>query len=103
MNRSHLALAGLAVSVAIAAAGQDNLVPAATGDGSSSVAIAPTIAVPGLHERYPRYRVRKGDTFDLDFALSPEFNQTVAVQPDGYVTLKAVGSIFVEGPKQCPS
>jgi polysaccharide export outer membrane protein len=41
--------------------------------------------------------VRKGDTFDLDFALSPEFNQTVAVQPDGYVTLKGVGSIFIEG------
>jgi polysaccharide export outer membrane protein len=33
----------------------------------------------------------------LDFALSPEFNQTVAVQPDGYVTLKGVGSILVEG------
>jgi polysaccharide export outer membrane protein len=33
----------------------------------------------------------------LDFALSPEFNQTIAVQPDGYVTLKGIGSIFVEG------
>ena len=29
--------------------------------------------------------------------LSPEFNQTVAVQPDGYVTLKGAGTIFVEG------
>jgi polysaccharide export outer membrane protein len=50
-----------------------------------------------LHDRNPRYRLRKGDTFDLDFALSPEFNQTVAVQPDGYATLKGVGSIFLEG------
>lgn len=97
MNRSYIALAGLVVSLAIAAAGQDNRVPAGAGDGSSSVAIAPTNTVPGLHERYPRYRLRKGDTFDLDFALSPDFNQTVAVQPDGYVTLKGVGSIFVEG------
>ncbi len=51
----------------------------------------------GLHERYPRYRLRKGDTFDLDMALSPEFNQTVAVQPDGYVALKGAGSVHVEG------
>jgi polysaccharide export outer membrane protein len=29
--------------------------------------------------------------------LTPEFNQTVAVQPDGYVTLKGIGSFFIEG------
>jgi polysaccharide export outer membrane protein len=29
--------------------------------------------------------------------LTPEFNQTVAVQPDGYVALKGVGSLYVEG------
>lgn len=51
----------------------------------------------GLHERYPRYRLRKGDTFDVDMAFSPEFNQSVAVQPDGFVTLKGAGSIHVEG------
>lgn len=50
-----------------------------------------------LRNRYPRYRLRKGDSFDLDMAFSPEFNQTVAVQPDGYVTLKGVGSLHVEG------
>lgn len=50
-----------------------------------------------LHERYPRYRLRRGDTFDLDMAFSPEFNQTLAVQPDGFVTLKGVGSVHVEG------
>ena len=68
-----------------------------TGDKLSSVAAVSTDAAPGLHERYPRYRLRRGDTFDLDFALSPEFNQIVAVQPDGFVTLKGVGSIFVAG------
>lgn len=51
----------------------------------------------GFQERNPRYQLRKGDSFDLDFAFSPEFNQTVAVQPDGYVTLKGVGSLLVEG------
>lgn len=52
---------------------------------------------PVLHERYARYRLRKGDSFDVDMQFSPEFNQTVAVQPDGFVTLKGVGSIHVEG------
>ncbi len=50
----------------------------------------------GLHERYPRYKLRKGDSFDVDMEFSPEFNQTVVVQPDGYITLKGVGSIHVE-------
>ncbi len=48
--------------------------------------------------RNPRYHIEAGDTFDLTFDLSPEFNQTaVAVQPDGYVTLKGVGELKVAG------
>lgn len=54
-------------------------------------------AVAGLQDRNPRYQLRAGDTFDIDFALSPEFNQTVAVQPDGYGSLKGVGTIPVQG------
>jgi polysaccharide export outer membrane protein len=82
------------MAVAIAAAGQGVAVPAAA--TSSSGYSASADAVPGLQQRNPRYQLRKSDSFDLDFALSPEFNQTVVVQPDGYVTLKGVGSIFVE-------
>src|SRR3954462_4518734 len=48
-----------------------------------------------LLERNQRYRLQVGDTFDVDFALSPEFNQTVAVQPDGYGSFKAIGSVSV--------
>jgi polysaccharide export outer membrane protein len=97
MKFSIIALAALIATIASPAAAQGTAFSATTGASSSSVAAASTDAAPGLHERYPRYRLRKGDSFDLDFALSPEFNQTVAVQPDGYVTLKGVGSIFVEG------
>lgn len=50
-----------------------------------------------LQTRAPRYQLRKSDSFNLEFALSPEFNQTVSVQPDGYITLKAVGTIHAEG------
>lgn len=50
-----------------------------------------------LESRYPRYQVHKGDVLDLDFALSPEFNQTITIQPDGFVTLKGIGTVHVEG------
>lgn len=52
---------------------------------------------PQLQSRDSRYRIAPGDSFDVSFELSPEFNQTVIVQPDGFVTLKGVGDIKVEG------
>lgn len=97
MKYPIMALVALVVTTAIPAAGQGMATHSATGAGSSSIAVASTDTAPGFQERSPRYRLRKGDSFDLDFELSPEFNQTVSVQPDGYVTLKGVGSIFVEG------
>lgn len=44
-----------------------------------------------------RYRLAKGDVFDLNFPLVPAFNQTITVQPDGYVTLRGLGTIRVDG------
>ena len=48
-------------------------------------------------ERRPFYRLHKSDVLDVDFIFSPEFNQTVSVQPDGYIGLKGVGMILAEG------
>ncbi len=96
MKYTIIAMAALVVTIAIPASGQGTNVPSEKAGGPSLVSASSAGATPVLHERNPRYRVRKGDSFDVDFALSPEFNQTVAVQPDGYVTLKGVGSIFVE-------
>jgi polysaccharide export outer membrane protein len=93
----RILLAALIVAVAIQASSQRAVNSATLATNSASAAPTSADTSPGLHERNPRYRLRKGDTFDLDFALSPEFNQTIAVQPDGYVTLKGIGSIFVEG------
>jgi len=47
--------------------------------------------------RNPRYTIRAADTFDVNFELSPEFNQSVTVQPDGFITLKGVGDVHVAG------
>lgn len=96
MKYSIILLTAL-IAIAPAAFSQGTVAPVTTGASSSSNVAASTYTTPGLHERNPRYQLRRGDTFDLDFELSPEFNQTVAVQPDGYVTLKGFGSIFVAG------
>ena len=51
-----------------------------------------------FQSRSPRYKIAPGDSFDLTFDLSPEFNQTgVSVQPDGFVTLRGVGDLKVQG------
>jgi polysaccharide biosynthesis/export protein len=52
---------------------------------------------PALQTRYPRYQLVAGDTIDLQFEYSPEFNQILTVQPDGFVTLRDVGDVYVAG------
>ena len=37
------------------------------------------------------------DTLELSFMLTPEFNQTVTVQPDGYITLRDAGDVPAAG------
>jgi len=49
-----------------------------------------------LHKR-ERYTLRSGDSFELNYRLTPELNQTVTVQPDGYVNLNVVGDMKVDG------
>ena len=44
-----------------------------------------------------RYRLQPGDVFEVQFRYSPEFNQTVTVQPDGYVSLEVSGDLKVAG------
>jgi polysaccharide export outer membrane protein len=51
---------------------------------------------PALHSRYPRYHVMRDDVLALSFPLSPELNQTVTIQPDGYITLANAGSVYVQ-------
>jgi protein involved in polysaccharide export with SLBB domain len=48
-------------------------------------------------ERHPLYRLTKSDVVDANFTFSPDFNQSLTVQPDGFVALKGAGTIFAEG------
>jgi polysaccharide biosynthesis/export protein len=48
-----------------------------------------------FQQRNPRYKLEPGDSFDVFFELSPEFNQTATVQPDGYIALRGIGDLQV--------
>lgn len=92
----RIALVVLLALVGLSWAQQSSPSPAVA-NTTSSLTSAKTDAgsSPSFQDRYPRYKLRAGDSFDLSFELSPEFNQTVTVQPDGYVTLRGIGDVHV--------
>src|ERR1700747_435320 len=53
--------------------------------------------LPSLQDRHARYRVNPSDVLAVSFPLSPEINQSITVQPDGFISLANVGSIYVQG------
>ncbi len=75
-----------------------------TGAGTGSCATAATktgkadgLGNPLLGERRPLYRLHPSDAVDVSFTLAPEFNQTLTLQPDGYVALKDAGTVYAQG------
>jgi len=76
---------------------QDNKAAISPAAPSQTSATAKSTDGPWFSQRHPRYEVRQGDIFDVAFEYTPEFNQTVTVQPDGYVSLRDVGDIYVAG------
>lgn len=52
---------------------------------------------PALEQRFPRYAIQREDVLKLTFPITPELNQTVTVQPDGYIDLENAGSLHVQG------
>ncbi|MDX6614902.1 MAG: polysaccharide biosynthesis/export protein [Blastocatellia bacterium] len=53
----------------------------------------PTLRTP----QEQRYLVQPGDVLEVQYRYSPEFNQTITVQPDGYVSLQVGGDVKVSG------
>ena len=72
--------------------GDDSTGPPKPGTGPGGAA-----QVSNFADRFPRYQLRSGDAFELSFQFSPEFNQTISVQPDGFITLRGVGEMNVAG------
>ncbi len=47
--------------------------------------------------RRPLYRLNRSDVVALSFTLSPEFDQLLTVQPDGYIFLKDASPVLAQG------
>ena len=55
---------------------------------------APKLGAFGAEERY---LLQPGDVLDIQYRYTPEFNQTISVQPDGYISLQIGGDVKVSG------
>lgn len=101
MNRTRLL--GVAIFFCILVTAMAQIQPLASANGTAQgetkkPGIADGELSPALTgERRPLYRLHKSDVVDLSFTFSSEFNQTLTVQPDGFVTLKDAPETYVEG------
>lgn len=70
---------------------QTNVVPPASPSNDG-------VVHPKPRTRNPRYRIEPDDILELAFRYTPEFDQEVTVQPDGYVQLKGISvDVHVQG------
>jgi len=51
----------------------------------------------GFAERDPRYRLQNTDVLEVHYRYTPEFDQTVTIQPDGFAILQIVGDVKLQG------
>src|SRR2546423_1215118 len=54
----------------------------------------PRLTAFGVDERYV---LHPGDVLGIEYRYTPEFNQTVSIQPDGYISLQMGGDLKVAG------
>ena len=47
--------------------------------------------------RHLLYRLRKSDVIEIHFTFAPEYDQSLTIAPDGFITLKGAGDISAEG------
>jgi polysaccharide export outer membrane protein len=50
-----------------------------------------------LHWTSGRYRITPGDVIEFKFPFVPELDQTATVQPDGFISLKEIEDVKVQG------
>src|ERR1700676_1424509 len=87
----------IGMGAATAQAQKADAVGARVQESSGTVAGTGGSRMPLLQRRNQRYQLHSADVLELTFPLTPEFNQTVTVQPDGYITLRGAEDIRVEG------
>jgi polysaccharide biosynthesis/export protein len=87
MFKKIIALVLLVGSLSLAVCAQTQSVRARTVQ-------APKLGTFGAEERYV---LQPGDVIEIQYRYTPEFNQTISVQPDGYISLQIGGDVKVSG------
>jgi polysaccharide biosynthesis/export protein len=67
---------------------------------SAASMLAPSAAFAqhtSFSERSPRYLLQPADVIEVHYRYTPEFDQTVTVEPDGFIGLQIVGDVKVQG------
>jgi polysaccharide biosynthesis/export protein len=95
MRRILIAVAVVSLA-SVVAASQENTGATAPVNGPATASASDNQG-PWFSQRHPRYEIRPADVFDITFEYTPEFNQTVTVQSDGYVAMRSIGEIYVNG------
>ena len=85
---SIVAVALLVAATATSCGGQTAQAPAADANGHD---VGPTL------RHRSRYLVQPADVLAVSFPLTPEFNQSLTVAPDGFVALQGVGDLSIAG------
>lgn len=89
---------GLGANIESSPTGQTGAGVGSTGMAAAKPGQADGMGNPQLGgERRPLYRLNRSDVVALSFTLSPEFDQTLTIQPDGYVALKDAGPVLAQG------
>lgn len=71
--------------------------PASEPAPASQLAVGKGLDKPELQRRDSRYRICASDVLAVSFPLTPEFDQTISIQPDGFASLSAAGDIRLAG------
>lgn len=91
-------MTGLAVLLVGSALAQQTNAPASQSvPANNFTSTTAQTNAPVLQDRNQRYRIQRGDSLALDFRFTPEYNATVAVQPDGFISLRGIGDLKAEG------
>jgi polysaccharide export outer membrane protein len=61
-----------------------------------SIALVP-IAIAQQPQSTGRQILRAGNQISIEYTLTPDFNETVTIQPDGYITLKVGDDVQIAG------
>jgi polysaccharide export outer membrane protein len=98
LTTSHRIRVALALGiVALAPHAAFSQAPASVSDTPGAASVESSIDNEWRHWTSGRYRLTPGDVLEFRFPFVSDLNQTVTVQPDGFISLKDVPDVKVQG------